>query len=139
MVLAPPFFKRGFAIFWVNLKTLVFQLSLMSLCVTYSQATLSRSPPFPSWPEEAVAVCAPWHLPINRLVTGRCRGTTILSLGVTCCLSTTPASTAVVFSLSWGALYRPVLHHHLQHRFSDGHFSPLSVVSNMHSGSWCFT
>ena len=56
MVLAPPFFKRGFATFWVNLKTLVFQLSLMSLCVTYSQATLSRSPPFPSWPEEAVAL-----------------------------------------------------------------------------------
>ena len=41
----------------------------------------------------------------------------LLLLGATWYLATTPASAAVVFSLSRRARYRLVLNHHLQHRF----------------------
>ena len=74
MVLAPPFFKRGFAIFWVNLKTLVFD----RFATVFSEFVCDLLPGYSvevsTLPQLARGGCSrlcSLALPSNRLVTGR--------------------------------------------------------------------
>ena len=111
MVMAPPF-SKGVSNFLGQLKKLKFLTGLKTVfsdqfvCDLLPDYSVEVHHPLPQLASRRLypSVLCSLALPSNRLVTGRGRGTAILLLGVTCYLATTPASAAVVFSLSWRAM-----------------------------------